>query len=64
MNNLSDYGRIDDIHDVLKYLKYKEEYALSRYGQSEENRGSIKRKFEQLRKETLALYEKKVRGSA
>jgi hypothetical protein len=48
-DNLSDYGRMDDIEDIIKYLDLKERYALHRYGDTEEVQESIRRKFSKLR---------------
>ena len=48
-DNLSDYGRMDDVEDIIKYLDLKEKYALHRYGDTEEVQESIKSKFFKLR---------------
>lgn len=56
-DNLSDYGRLNNLGDILKYLGYKEAYALKRYGSREDIREEIKCKFRNLREAVVALYE-------
>ncbi len=63
-DNLSDYGRLNDLNDILKYLGYKEAYALKRYGQSEEARLNIELKFANLRTATIQLYERNGKNHA
>lgn len=56
-DNLSDYGRLNDLADITKYLGYKEAYALHRYGTTEQIKGAIEEKFRRLREAIAQLYE-------
>lgn len=48
-DNLSDFGRMDNIDDIMKYLDFKEQYAVHRYGATDEIKKSIKAKFAKLK---------------
>lgn len=54
-DNLSDYGRLSDLSDILKYLGYKEAYALQRYGSSDDAITKIRTKFGKLREAVIKL---------
>ncbi len=56
-DNLSDYGRLNNLDDILKYLGYKEAYAIKRYGSNETTVEAIKRKFNNLRMAVISLYD-------
>lgn len=57
-DNLSDYGRINDLPDIIKYLGYKEAYAIKRYGNEQKIADAITAKFDSLREEVIKLYQR------
>lgn len=51
-DNLSDYGRLSTIEDIIRFLEYKEHYVLQRYGHDDGTTDKIKRKFDRLKQYT------------